>query len=50
MAQWTEYVAANNWVDQFVRNGGQVERANHDYMNDPWMSFDWCGTREGPEV
>lgn len=43
-------MAAQNWCDQYVRNGGTIETACADIMDDPADSFNWCDTPEGPRV
>lgn len=50
MARWTELMAANNWCDQFVRNGGLIERADYRYMADVDDSFSWADSPEGQEA
>ena len=50
MSEWTEQVAANNWCDQFVRNGGCISRASQGYMVNGAISFIWETTPEGQTV
>lgn len=50
MKDWTELMAAQNWCDQYVRNGGTIETACDEIMDDPFDSFGWCDTSEGSDV
>ena len=50
MGEWTEQVAANNWCDQFVRNGGRISCASQGYMASGSVSFRWATTPEGQTV
>ena len=43
-------MAAQNWCDQYVRNGGTIETACDYIMDDPTNSFAWSATTEGQYV
>lgn len=50
MSDWTKMLAAQNWCDQFQRNGGRIEWASEGYMNSGLSSFSWDRTPEGCEL
>lgn len=50
MGEWTERMAAQNWCDQYKKNGGNIAAADMSHMDNACLSFYWFNTTQGLAV